>query len=264
VRSGLQTFADDASATLTRVLAYLGALALAGILVVQLIELPESGDVAANQAAAQPGWTTVDRPHPAFVLSATSGEPEPRTMIRLHPLGGRKDIVSWGDAATLTPAGLVEIYRPGAELESFGDAPSEIAARTADLGEISRPTLLGTFDSKFGPLSLVEFATRTAEKPRNCLGFVRLFDDPRLQLAGWYCNGGPEIVDRGQLACALDRLALVAAGSDPKVAELFARAELNRTFCGRKSPILAATPRRTEDWLDAPADPTLRGRLAGR
>ena len=263
MRSGLQTFADDASAALARALAYLGAVALAGILVVQLMELPESAGVAADQAARVPAWTTVDRPHPAFMLAASPGEPEPRTLIRLHPLGGRKDIIGWGDAASLAPAGLVEIYRPGAELETFGDAPSEIGARTADLGEISRPILLGTFDSKFGPLSLVEFATRTAEKPRNCLGFVRVLNDPRLQLAGWYCNGGPEIVDRRQLACALDRLTLVAAGSDPKIAELFARAEIGRAFCGRKSPILAATPRQT-DWLDAPADPKLRGRLAGR
>jgi hypothetical protein len=250
---------------LARVLAYLGSIALAGMLVLLLIEVPEPADVTGSLGgAAGTGWTTVDVPHPTFVLSGRAPEePEPRTMTRRHPLGGRKDVISWGDAAMLAPAGMVEIYRPGAELESFADAPSEIAMRTADLGEIGRPTLLGTLDSKFGPLSLVAFAARTAGQFRNCLGFVRIFDIPRLQLAGWYCNGGPEIVDRGQLACALDRLTLVADGSDPKIADLFARAERNGTFCGRKNLVLAADPRPT-DWIDAPADPQLRGRLAGR
>jgi len=249
---------------LARMLAYLGSIALAGMLVLLLIEVPEPADVTGSLGVAGTGWTTVDEPHPTFVLAArTPEEPEPRSMTRHHRLGGRKDVISWGDAATLTPAGMVEIYQPGAELQGFADAPSEIAMRTADLGETGRPTLIGTFDSKFGPLSLVAFAARTAGRGRNCLGFVRIFDDPRLQLAGWYCNGGPEIVDRGQLACALDRLTLVADGNDPKIADLFARAKRNGTFCGRKSLVLAADPRST-DWIDAPADPQLRGRLAGR
>jgi len=222
-------------------------------------------EVAASEPAPQADWANVERPHQAFAVAvAEPGDAAPRYLIRRHVLGGgRKDIIGWGDVASLTPAGMVEIYRPGSELESFADAPTEIATRTADLGTIGPVTQLGTMDSKFGPLSLVEFAAQTAGMPRNCLGFVRIFDEPRLQIAGWYCNGGPEIVERGLLACALDRLTLVSAGSDPKVAELFARAEVKRTFCGKKSPILAATPRRP-DWIDAPADPKLRGRFAGR
>ncbi|MGC1280634.1 MAG: hypothetical protein WA893_20825, partial [Xanthobacteraceae bacterium] len=46
------------------------------------------------------------------------------------------------------------------------------------------------------------------------------------------------------LACALDRLTILSSGSDPKVGALFARAELKRTFCGERNPILAATPER--------------------
>ena len=44
------------------------------------------------------------------------------------------------------------------------------------------------------------------------------------------------------IACALDRLTLIAAGSEPKLGALFARAELKRTFCGQNSVFLAATP----------------------
>ena len=61
------------------------------------------------------------------------------------------------------------------------------------------------------------------------------------------------------IACALDRLTLAAGGGDPKLAALFARAELKRSFCGQQSVFLAATPKRT-DWIEAARDPKLRGR----
>jgi hypothetical protein len=78
---------------------------------------------------------------------------------------------------------------------------------------------------------------------RSCLGFVRAYRDPRLQLSGWFCRGGSEPIEQSMLACALDRLTLLAAGSEPKVGALFAQAELNRSFCGQRDPILAATPK---------------------
>ena len=61
-------------------------------------------------------------------------------------------------------------------------------------------------------------------------------------LSGWFCQGGTEFVERGTLACALDRLTLLSAGSEPRSADLFAQAELNRSYCGQRDPILAATP----------------------
>ena len=79
--------------------------------------------------------------------------------------------------------------------------------------------------------------------PRHCLGFVRAYDDPRLQLSGWFCQGGEPISSSATLACALDRLTLLSAGSEPKVGALFAQAELNRSFCGQRDPILASTPK---------------------
>ena len=50
---------------------------------------------------------------------------------------------------------------------------------------------------------------------------------------------------------------LLAAGGDPKLAALFARAELKRSFCGQNSVFLAATPKRN-DWIEAAHDPKLR------
>jgi len=49
-------------------------------------------------------------------------------------------------------------------------------------------------------------------------------------------------VDRALLACALDRLTILSAAGNSRVADLFARAELKRSFRARRNPILAATP----------------------
>jgi len=65
-----------------------------------------------------------------------------------------------------------------------------------------------------------------------------------MQIAGWYCSPHNEIVERPMLGCLLDRLTMLSAGGDPRLATLFAGAELKRTFCGARNPILAATPER--------------------
>src|SRR5437764_1421613 len=83
------------------------------------------------------------------------------------------------------------------------------------------------------------FKAPAAGGVHQCLGFVRAFEDPRLQIAGWSCKPERDIVDRGIIACALDRLTLLAAGSDPRTGELFAVAERDRTFCGQHDPLLA-------------------------
>jgi len=105
---------------------------------------------------------------------------------------------------------------------------------------------------------LVEaFIDDAPDGARSCLRFNRAFEEPRLEISGWFCNGGPEVVDRGALACALDRLSLLSAGTEPKLAAFFARAELKRSFCGQQNVFLAATPKRA-DWIDAARDPKLR------
>jgi hypothetical protein len=56
------------------------------------------------------------------------------------------------------------------------------------------------------------------------------------------------------VACALDRLTMLSAGNDPRLAELFARAELKRAGCSNS----AAAP----DWVTATGEPQLRGSFA--
>jgi hypothetical protein len=84
-------------------------------------------------------------------------------------------------------------------------------------------------------LALVSFLASKGTQ-RSCLAFVRAYSDPRLQLSGWFCQGGAEFIEQSTLVCALDRLTLLAAGSEPKLGALFAQAELNRSFCGQRDP----------------------------
>jgi hypothetical protein len=84
-----------------------------------------------------------------------------------------------------------------------------------------------------------------------------------MQISGWYCNDGPEVVERGVVACALDRLMLLSAGGDTRLADLFARAERNRKVCGLRNTHIAATPRH-QDWIGGTAATALRGRFVAR
>ncbi len=248
------------SATCVRIFAYLGALA---VLAVSSAAVFRSAPVAAGiEPAPQAEWIDVAKPFPAFTLPmpelADSGY---SYGMRRHAAGGgRRDIMSWGELQGDAPHLMVEIYRPGTESTRFDSAQSEIAAQTDGLVSAMAVKPAGSMDSKFGPVSLVEFTVK-AEPLRQCLGFVRPFDQPRLQILGWYCSSGPELIERDLAACALDRLTLLAAGSDARVGELFARAELKRNFCGLRSPLFAATPKLGPSTALAP-ETKLRGRIS--
>ncbi len=238
------TVPDDIRATIVRILAYMGGLAILAIAAASLFRGPSG--VAAVAPAAPPEWVSVERPYPAFELQMPelAGEASGYAILRRPADGARKDVLSFGEPAGAGPYVMVEIYRPGAASERFIDAPSEIAARIVAFSVTDDVKPAGDIDSKFGAVPLVDFAIAAGGRERRCLGFARPFDDPAMQIAGWYCSPGDATVDRATLACALDRLTILSAGGDATLAGLFARAELKRTFCGQRNPILAATPER--------------------
>ena len=282
MQSASYTVPEDIRATFVRILAYMGGLALLAIVAASLFEAPSG--VAAIAPVPRPEWINVERPHPAFelLMSELAAGGSDYAILRRTADGARKDMLSFGEAAAAGPYAMVEIYRPGADSERFIDAPSEIAARILPFTVTDDVKPAGSIDSKFGAVPLVDFAIAVRAtshdpsqnprpaKQRRCLGFARPFDEPVMQIAGWYCSAGDEIVDRATLACALDRLTILSAGGDPKLAALFARAEIKRTFCGQRSPILAATPEHVVQISTAPRGVRLtrgiqlRGRLPQR
>jgi hypothetical protein len=251
----LALFAGELHATLLRVFVYACAVGALGLGVAEFVTL--SRGAGAPPPAPQPDWLTVARPIPAFALSIPEFSETPHYAIQRHASGvGRKDVFTFGDPNAGASA-MVEIHRPGAEADqrSEGDTTASIPGlRLSQQAEAP-----DTIDTKFGPVTLNEYTDRIPDGARRCLRFARQFDDPRLTISGTFCNAGVELVDRGIIVCALDRLTLLSAASEPKIGALFARAELKRSFCGQNSVFVAATPKRT-DWIEASRDPKMRGR----
>jgi hypothetical protein len=227
-----------------RVLAYMGGLAILAI--AAFVFFRNSAVVAAIQPTPQPQWIKVERPFPAFelLMPELARGPYSYSVLRRDADGARKDVLNWGNAAGNGPYVTVEIYRPGNEDEPFLDADSEIAARIVDYTVTDDVKPAGRIESKFGTVPLVDFAIAAQGHEHRCLGFARPFTQPSMQIAGWYCSPGNDVVVRAALACVIDRLTIVSAGGDARLDAMFARAEMKRTFCGQRNPILAATPER--------------------
>jgi len=237
-------WAARAGALLLQVLAYCGGVAAVGVLIVYLTgNLRKPAPLLLAPAPAAPAWTTVERPFPAFALAIPeAGETPAAYAILRHPDGGRKDVLTLGETAGSDPYLTVEIYRPGSETAAFAAPEHDIQARARDLGRLETAQPQAPLDSKFGPFA-IEAVTVGGPAARRCLGFNRTYDEPRLRIAGLFCQSEDTIIDRGTLACALDRLTLMSSGSDPTIGAVFAQAELRRSFCGQRSILMTPTPK---------------------
>jgi hypothetical protein len=109
----------------------------------------------------------------------------------------------------------------------------------------------GVIESKFGAIALFR-RPGGVDPARSCLGFAKRFADPPLKISGWSCQGATLPARRAAIACMLDRLTSLASGNEPRLAELFARAELKRSGCGGPMSI-------SPDWVTAAGNPRLRG-----
>jgi hypothetical protein len=249
IHPALNSLVDECCGMLARLTAYVGALALLAIVGIHLWDqLPDS---AGLEPAAKAGWRVASRSSPAFAVSQFDfpGKTETYEILR-HPEGGRKDIFRWA-ALGEKPVAELEIYRPGGESGSSGPASDEIADAMDPGGREMEAA--GVIDSKFGTVTLLRSVGHAADA-QPCLGFIRRFDAPSLVMSGWSCQGDAWPARRAAVGCMLYRLVLLAAGNDPKLAELFARAELKRGSCAA-----SATPTASADWVTAADDPRLRG-----
>jgi hypothetical protein len=247
IHPALTSFADECCGTLARLLAYVGTLALLAIVGIHFWDqLPD----AALEPAAPMGWSMATRSRPAFAISQPEfiGKSDTYEILR-HPLGGRKDIIRWAGAGD-RPAAEIEIYRPGDESSQSEPVTASLADRM-DPGGIHGLEAAGVVDSKFGSVALLRLAGR-ADNASTCLGFAKSLDNPSLRISGWTCQGDNLPARRAAVACMLNRLVLLTAGNEPKLAELFASAELKRGGCGAAA---------SSDWVTEAQNPRLRGPL---
>jgi len=242
----LANFADEVVGTLARLFAYVGALVLFAILgLAGLGQLPSLRD---DEPADKPGWSEASRSHPAFALSRIdSSEKTASYTILRHPEGGRRDVLRWTGEAD-KPVAELEIYREGSEFDVTRPATEDLAVRMG-LGARAVLEQAGLIDTKFGPVALFR-PSGTAQS--SCLGYLKRSEEPALQISGFSCQGGTLPAQRAAVACTLNRLTQLASGNEPKLAELFARAELKRRPCA---------PAGSSDWLLGAANAQLRGAL---
>lgn len=248
IHLALAAFADEVVGTLARLFAYVGALVLFAILALaalgQLPALPDDG------AASRPGWSKASRSHPAFALSKPdSSEKTASYVILRHPEGGRRDVMRW-DGEAGKPLAELEIYREGGEFDVARPATADLAIQMG-LGAATTLEQAGMIDTKFGPVALFR-PTGAAEGARACLGYLKRSEEPALQISGFSCQGDTMPARRAAVACTLNRLTQLASGNEPKLAELFARAELKRRACDSPG---------SSDWLLGAANAQLRGAL---
>jgi hypothetical protein len=231
-------------AVVLRLTVYLGGLALVIALAIRVFPVLPGLALAPS---ADPQWVAIERPHAAFAVTFPD-IPDPHPLYRVMRAatgGGRKDVM------TLEAQGrsaLVEVYRPGKEGRR-ADLAALLATEAAALGQVEQATPAPAIDSRFGPVTLLDFTLTTGERRRGCLAFQRTLDDPAFQISGWLCNPGDGLVARPTVACGLDKLTLLSAGSDPKLAQFFARAELAGSFCTQKRA--RGQLGRAPDWIDA-------------
>ena len=252
IHPALTSFADECCGMLARLIAYVGVLALLAIVGVHLWDqLPDSDPLPPSAKAS---WSVATRLSPAFAVSQLDlpGKTETYEIFR-HPEGGRKDVFRWS-APGERPAAELELYRLGGESGQSGPAIAEIAARM-DPGSMHEPEAAGVIDSKFGSFTLLRLTGNT-DDASSCLGFMKRLDEANLRISGWSCQGDTWPARRAAVGCILNRLILLTAGNEPKLAELFARAELKRADCAP-----AAAPAVSADWVTGAENPRLRSSL---
>lgn len=248
IHLALANFADEVVGTLARLFAYVGTLALFAILA--LAGLGQLPDLRDDEPVSRPGWAIADRSHPAFAFSRidSSDKTASYTIFR-HPEGGRRDVMRWtGDADR--PVAELEIYREGSEFDVTRPATAGLAVQMG-LGAAATLEQAGLIDTKFGPVALFR-PTGAADGTLSCLGYLKRNEEPALQISGFSCQGDAMPARRAAIACTLNRLTQLASGNEPKLAELFAHAELKRRSCDAAG---------SADWLLGAANAQLRGAL---
>ncbi|RXT48403.1 hypothetical protein [Bradyrhizobium betae] len=247
IHLALANFADEVVGTLARLFAYVGILVLFAILgLAGLGQLPSLRD---DEPTEKPGWTEASRSQPAFAVSRldSSDKTVSYTILR-HPEGGRRDVLRWaGDADK--PLAELEIYREGGEFDVTRPAAEGLAIRMG-LAAATPFEQAGLIDTKFGPVTLFRPSGTTGAP--SCLGYLKRSEEPALQISGFSCQGDSLPAQRAAVACTLNRLTQLASGNEPKLAELFAHAELKRRPCA---------PADSSDWLLGAANAQLRGAL---
>lgn len=215
-----------------------GGVALVTLLGLASVVVPRAGQPAEPPVAAPnpPLWRDIDRP---FQLFALAGSPYGRlpmdyTARRRSTGTGREDRLTFGDPGR--PGALLRLVvsRRGPERQPDADLVVDLARLAATAGHaLTRAGLPFSLPTRFGGFDAAALTLRTGELTRACLGF-RLQDTAGpIGIVGVACGDPDHPPEHDMLACALDRIDLVAAGEDGAMRSFFTGTDRHRDrACG--------------------------------
>jgi hypothetical protein len=213
-----------------RVLVAVGvALLFSLALVFSLLALPvaqQNAPVAAPHPV-QPAWVEIQKPFRLFAWTGSDWGRELMTYTaeRHRDGGGRRDHLSFGTFGSDQPWLHLTLYRMGTEEADLAPFFVDMARRAAPAGlsvaAMAQPKPLPT---RFGTFEVAEFTldgqAAVPGQSTRCLGF-RLAGAKALLIGGFACGAPGRAIERARLACALDRIDLVAAGDDTELRGFF-------------------------------------------
>ena len=184
---------------------------------------------------SQPLWRDIDRPFQLFALAASpyARLPMAYTARRRTTGSDREDWLTFGDSARPGAMLRLVISRRGAA-SLPADLVVDYARLAATAGHaLTRAGLPFTLQTRFGGFDTAELTLRTGELTRACLGFRLQGAAGPIGIIGLACSDPEHPPDRSSLACAIDRIDLVAAGEDGAMRSFFAGVDRRRDLaCG--------------------------------
>ncbi len=204
-------------------------------------------------------WKNVAKPAELIALQAPQFQRvAPTYVARQSDSGDREDALLFEPGAPELPEARIALRRPataGRQPSLFIDMTRQQAERGVAVTRAGAPGRLAT---KFGELDVADMTFQDHQgRSQSCLAFR---SDGPIGLSGWYCAAQGAAVERPELACFVDRLALLKAGEDKDLRRFFAEAEQRRTPC----PTTRVSTGRKPSWLDSDGKaPQMRGEITG-
>lgn len=201
-------------------------------------------------------WSEVARPFEFYhVASSDLGEATRYQAKHTRFGGGRRDMLTYGSLGQDGQHLRIAFYRVGVEEAPVARFATEIARRAAEVDVTAVKTgpseLMPT---RFGAFEVADFRLTGEGGAHACLGFRLNHTAPAFRMSGYACGDSERAMDRGSLACLLDRIDLIGAGEDVALSAFFAGAEARR-----RVDCFPMRNARVAKWLDPQGDaPSLR------
>jgi hypothetical protein len=224
-----------------------------------VMDSPVTGSIHGQVRVPQsPEWQVVRKPLEIISLQSPQTERMAASYTaRRSSRNDREDAIQW----QATGAGGAEARIALQRGPDASAAPSLFVDMTRQQAErgiaVTRAGTPGLVITKFGPVEMADMTfSDIGGISQACLAFRRVGEGGEPNISGWQCAPQGGVVERPELACFIDRLALLKGGDDQALRRFFSDAETRRRPC----PTSRNTAGRKPTWLDQDGRaPSMRG-----